>query len=889
MRIPSAIGVAAALALIAGCRAFGPHAQSDTRVDALLARMTLDEKIELLHGAPEPPSSSQGEAGYLPGIARLGIAPLRFADGPPGVLTRYRATGLTASMGLAATFSREDARANGSVIARDAGALGIDVVLEPFINIHRDQSFFRAYNTFGEDPLLTAEIASSQIAGIQAEGIMAMAKHYIAYDGATNVSVDPQTLHEIYLAPFAAAVAAQVSAIMCSYNVINGRYACGNPDTLETMLRGELNFRGFVTSDWGAVHATDFINDGLDLEMPGSGTAADSYLAADLPRQDQPRIALDPPVINHIPEETPPEPMPAPRLAGSRPIGLHAALERGIVDERTITQAARYVLLQMQRFGRLEQALPGGVPTGIESPQAIAQDAAVVYRTALDAAVLLKNDAAALPLRAEDLSALALIGPGALQDIAIGESGEKALGRVERQIGPGAALREAADVGMTEAVADDMTGTPVPDTQLAHDGEGGLLRLDAEGRTIATDAALDFTLTRGNPLPAGTSAQWRGVLRVPQSGRYRLYLQILGARGSLAVDGRSIAATGGLSLHGDVLQPGQDNVLPTRDGLDNVRRELALDAGDHALSVHVYGETHGQSVQVRLAWLTPAQRSADYAQALRVASAAHTAIVFAWSRGRPVFHLPGDQDRLIADIAAANPNTIVVMNISEPVAMPWLDRVKAVLLMWWPGDEGGRASADLLLGRVSPGGRLPFTWPLRLEDGPANDPAHPERSSLGLNGLTTYSEGIYVGYRWFDDRHIEPLFPFGFGLSYTRFDYADLAVRQAADGGLDVSFTLHNSGSGSGAGDEVPQLYLGAPDARPAGVQFANRALAAFERVHLEAGEARRVTLHVAARALQYWSSPQRRWLTADGSRRLYVGASSRDLRLQALTRIAAH
>ena len=341
-------------------------------------------------------------------------------------------------MGLAATFSREDARANGSVIARDARALGIDVVLEPFINIHRDQSFFRAYNTFGEDPLLTGEIAAPQIAGIQAGGVMAMAKHYIAYDGASDVRVDSQTLHEIYLAPFAAAVAAQVSAIMCSYNVINGRYACGNPDTLETILRGELKFRGFVTSDWGAVHATDFINDGLDLEMPGSGTVMDSYLAGYLPRQDQPRIALDPPLINNIPEETLPEPMPAPHLAGSRPIGLHAALERGIVDEPAITRAARHVLLQMQRFGHLDQPLPRGVPTGIESPQAIAQDAAVVYRTALDAAVLLKNEAAALPLRAEDLSALALIGPGALQDIAIGESGEKALGRVERQIGPGA-------------------------------------------------------------------------------------------------------------------------------------------------------------------------------------------------------------------------------------------------------------------------------------------------------------------------------------------------------------------------------------------------------------------------------------------------------------------
>jgi beta-glucosidase len=256
-------------------------------------------------------------------------------------------------MGLAATFSRDDARATGTVIARDAKALGIDLVLEPFINIHRDLSFFRAYNTFGEDPLLTGEIAAAQIGGIQDGGVMAQAKHYIAYDGATDVTVDTQTLHEIYLAPFAAAVAANVSSIMCSYNVVNGRYACGNRDTLGSMLRDELKFRGFVTSDWGAVHATSFINDGLDVEMPGSGTVMDSYLAGTLPKKDEPRILLAGPIINNIPEETLPEPMPAPRLAGSAPIGLLAAMAQGGVVVSAIAQAARRVLLQMERFGHL--------------------------------------------------------------------------------------------------------------------------------------------------------------------------------------------------------------------------------------------------------------------------------------------------------------------------------------------------------------------------------------------------------------------------------------------------------------------------------------------------------------------------------------------------------
>jgi beta-glucosidase len=886
MLVKAAMIAAVTLCVLAACRQQGADEPGAARVEALLSHMTLAEKIQLLHGGPEPANSNQGEAGYLPGIARLGVAPLRFADGPPGVLTRFPATGMTASMGLAATFSREDARANGSVIARDAKALGIGLVLEPFINIQRDPSFFRAYNTFGEDPLLSGAIAAAQIEGIQSGGIMAQAKHFIAYDGATEVTVDPQTLHEIYLAPFAAAVAAKVSSIMCAYNAVNGRYACGNRDTLGSILRDELKFSGFVTSDWGAVHATTFINDGLDVEMPGSGTVMDSYLAGTPPTKDEPRIVLAPPIINNIPEETLPEPMPAPRLPSEKPIGLLSALAQGSVSESAITQSARRVLGQLQRFGYLEHSAAEPAPSGVQSRQDLAANAAVLRRTALDAAVLLKNDAAVLPLSTQDLSALALIGPGALQDIAIGESGEKGLGHIERQIGASAVLSALPGAHISEAVADDLSGTAIAAEDLSHSGGDGLQRRDSQGRPIAVDAQLDFSALRGNALPAGTNAQWTGVLRVPQSGVYRLYLQILGASGSFAIDGQSLGATGGLSLHGDQLQPGQDNVLPTRDGLDNVRRELQLGRGAHAVSVQIYGESFGRPVQVRLAWVTPQQRAADYAQAVRSAAAASKAIVFAWSRGRPTFHLPGDQDRLIAEVAAANPNTIVVLNVSEPIAMPWLDRVKAVLLMWYPGDEGGPASADLLLGRASPAGRLPFTWPHRLEDGPANDPAHPERSSLGIDGQTTYSEGIFVGYRWFDAQQIEPLFPFGFGLSYSRFEYADLRLQRAADGGLDANFYLRNAGAWPA--DEVPQLYLGPPGGDPGGAQFASRALAAFERVHLAAGDSRRITLHAEARALQYWSVARHGWLTADGARVVYVGGSSRDTRLQAGTMIGA-
>jgi beta-glucosidase len=258
-------------------------------------------------------------------------------------------------------------------------------------------------------------------------------------------------------------------------------------------------------------------------------------------------------------------------------------------------------------------------------------------------------------------------------------------------------------------------------------------------------------------------------------------------------------------------------------------------------------------------------------------------VVFAWGRDRPeVFRLPGDQDQLIREVAAVNPNTIVVLNTSFPVAMPWLDQVKAVVQMWWPGDQGGPATAGILTGRANPAGRLPFTWPRSLDQMLANDPAHPERSNRGVDGRTTYSEGIFMGYRWFDKQNLEPVFVFGHGLSYSSFAYSRPRVVGTTDGGLDVSFTVRNTGRL--VGDEVPQVYLGPPEQPTGDTQFAIRALAAFDRISIVPGQSRNVTLHVPLRRLQYWSASQSQWVTASGKRRVYIGASSRDVRLTADT-----
>jgi beta-glucosidase len=878
-----------ALALSAG-KALGqsvPVVTGDARVDKLLSQMTLDEKLTLIHGVHEDPAVYQGQAGYLGGIPRLGIPGLRMADGPPGVLTRHPSQGETATMGVAATFSRKLAQDNGLVIGREDRALGIDVSLQPFVNIDRDLQFVRGYNTFGEDPFLTSVMGVAEIEGIQSQHVMAQVKHFVGYDSnGTSTYIDDQTLHEVYVAPFDAAIKAGVSSIMCSYNRINGTFACGNQSTLTRILRDELGFKGFVTSDWGAVHAVNFINAGLDMEMPGEQKPGGWSIPAffdlmPVPPPPPPAEAKAAGEENsnmfggHIPEE------PARVQEGGAgdfgvkldPKKMAEALKDGTVNEAAITRAAGRVLYEIVQFGYLDGQSKHDV-----TEQSIEANAKIIEKTGEDAAVLLKNEGGALPLKAADLDSVVLIGPTAGQVDSIGINGERSVGLPQRQVGPFAALKTVTgNANIKFAVNDDMTGTPVPASAFSHDGKPGLVRTGSGA--AQTDAQLNFTA--GNALAPNSTVTWKGSITAPHAGTYWLYLQAMGTNASIDLDGKHLAKTGAYQggVHGDILQANQDNVVPTVDGLDNVRRAVELTAGPHSIEIKTSPDSSNAPVQVRLNWYTPEQRKADHEAALAAAKSAKVAVVFVWTRLEPVFGLPGEQNKLVEEVAAVNPNTVVVLNTSQPVALPWVNKVKAVLEMWWPGDEGGWSTANLLAGKTSPAGRLPVTWAKRLEDYAATDPRHPERSFKGVDGKTTFSEGVNVGYRWFDKENITPLFAFGHGLSYTTFAYSGLMVEKASDGGLDVMVNIKNTGNADS--DEVPQVYLGAPSEIPAGVQFPVRSLAAFDRVHLAAGETQAVTLHVAPRQLQYWSTKDGKWVTATGKRMVSAGASSRDLRLE--------
>ena len=838
-----------------------PKVTGDARVDALLSRMTLDEKLTLIEGEGEAATAGdQYQAGYLPGIARLGIPSLKLSDGPPGVITKQDSTGMTSTMGVAATFSQSDAKANGVVIGRDGKDLGQDVVLEPFVNMDRDTSWSRGFNTFGEDPLLTGQTGAAEITGIQSQGEMAQVKHYIAYDGSNNVDVDSQTLHEIYLQPFTDAVNAGVASAMCSYNVVNGYQACDNATTLTEILRNELGFKGFVDSDWGANHGTSYLNSGLDLEMPGGGFggALGQYFSK---------------------------------------TAMRTAIANGSVQVSRITQAVGRILYEMDRFGLLSGKSKHNV-----TPENTKADETTVLRTAQDAATLLQNTNHTLPLSSAARSSLAVIGPGAGQTIATNSGGEAAGGLLSQQTSALTTLKadtKGTGTNITYAVEDDLTGTAVPASALSHNGSPGLLRTVTGSTTTRVDPQLNFTHSNGKALKVGTADTWTGTLTVASAGSYWLNIQALGATGQLVVDGKTLTTVGGgfgpAPRYGVVHATDGNAPTATTDGLANGRTLVDLTAGAHTLSVVETPDVSGRAVQIRLDWVTPAQQQANHDAAVAAATTARTAVVFAWDTGSGDLStpLPDGQDQLISDVAAVNPNTVVVLQSGQPIAMPWLSKVKTVLETWYGGDQAGVAQADLLLGRTNPSGRLPFTWPASLDQEVAHQSAHPERSSNGVHAdgtacgpggfvpdptcVTRYSEGLNIGYRYYDATGETPLYPFGYGLSYTSFTYGRLRTSHAADGGLNVSFQVTNTGTTAGA--NVAQVYLAAPDTIPTGVAFAPKALAAYGRVYLTVGQTKTVALHIPLRQLQYWSDASG-WTTATGTRGLDVGSSERNAAL---------
>ncbi len=714
----------------------------DARVADLLGRLSLEEKVSLVHA----------DANFsVAGVPRLGIPQLWMDDGPMGVRAETGenfananrsddfATAMPATLGLAATFDTNLARAYGAVIGQEARQRGKNIMLGPSLNIQRTPLGGRSFEYMGEDPYLTSRMAVGYILGEQAQGVGSCAKHFAMNNqenqrNSINVLADERTVREIYLPAFRAAVQeAGVLSVMGAYNKFRGDYCCENDYLLNQVLKGDWGFKGLVMSDWGGVHTTEGAAlHGMDMEM-GSRAPYNNNRLAD-------------PFLNAI-------------KSNQIPVS--------VLDDKV--RRHLYVMFKLNLIHDPDVPLQTNAATSQLSTKEHQETARQIAEASI---VLLKNEKDLLPLDAAKLKTIAIIGANAN-------------------------AKFANDGGSAQIKA------PYEITPLA-------------GISNRVGSGVKIVYAQGYALPTGRGGGFR--------------------RG-----GAAPAAP-----------------APANDELASNAVEIAKSAD---VVIFVGGLTHG----------TGDSEGGD----------------------RRDLKLPGGQDELLQKLVAVNPKTVVVFNGGAAVEMgPWLAKTPALLFAWYGGLESGNALAHVLFGDVTPSGKLPCTFPKRLEDTPAAAlNAYPQtstnqaagggrggRGGFGGSNDEEYKEGLLVGYRWYDTKNIEPLFPFGFGLSYTKFKYSDLTVVRGLNTEhptVKVSFTIANTGKREGA--EVAQIYV--RETKPT-VQRPVKELKAFAKVNLKPGEKQTVTLTLGQSAFAFYDPDKKAWISNKGDFDIEVGASSRDIQV---------
>lgn len=804
--------------------------------DALLAQLTLEEKVALLTGRDFWTT--------LP-IEKIGLRRMLLSDGPAGVRgevwdERDPSVSFPSGSALASSWDRDIARRYGAAVAVEARRKGVDVVLGPTINLHRSPLGGRHFEAFSEDPLLTGELAAAFVDGAQANGVAATPKHYVANDSETDrftvdVLVSDRALRELYLAPFEKAVVqAHAWLVMSAYNGINGATATEN-DLLETPLNSEWGFDGVVVSDWTAVRSIASARAAQDLVMPGPDGPWGSALVA--------------------------------------------AVRDGSVPEAAIDRKVARILRLAARVGALAGVAPVvAEPVLAEDPVAFAREAAVA------GAVLLTNRGE-LPWAPEELSSLAVVGHNAA--VARIQGGGSATVIPETVVSPLDGLRAAlphTDITYATGAVVHSGVLPLPLKRMVnpHTGEPGVrvVFTDTAGAELyAEDRRASDLLWFGGDAPIAEAATL--VLEThftPEtSGELPLAFAALGTARLLADDKLVLEATTeqeGTDLGAAILSPPSRSapLTVTADTSVHLRAEFDLRGRTGVLAralAFTLGTTPPQ--------IDPRALIDEAVQAARTATAAvvvvgTNATVESEGHDRTDLSLPGLQDDLVRAVAAANPRTVVVVNAGSPVLLPWRDEVAAVLVGYFGGQEFGNAVADILTGAVEPGGRLPTTWPARQEDVPVLD-------TTPVDGILHYSEGIHLGYRAWLSAGREPAFPFGHGLGYTTFRFDSLVAPaeftpsdEPFGGTITVSVGVTNTGQRPGK--QVIQVYAARPDSaveRP--VQW----LAGFRPVWLDPGESAVVEVAVDVRAFAHWDDG---WRYEPGSFVLSAGSSAADLPL---------
>jgi len=808
------------IVLLIGANA-AAQSNADARAAAILQRMTTEEKIDYIGGV---------DGFFIRGVPRLGVPRLKMADGPIGVRNFGPATTMAAGISLAATWDPALAEQVGTQIGRDARTKGVHFLLGPGVNIYTAPMNGRNFEYFGEDPFLASRIAVGYIRGVQSQGVSATVKHFMGnnseYDR-HNVDdiIDERALREIYLPVFEAAVKeGHVGAIMDSYNLVNGAHLTQNGYLNNEVAKKEWGFRGIVMSDWTATYdAVAAANGGLDLEMP-SGK-----------------------FMNRA--------------------NLLPALQQGKVTIATVDDKVQRILRTAIEFGWWDRE-----QMDLSIPRYNLDGRKTALEAAREGMVLLKNDGIVLPLRRDAVKSIAIIGPGSDPAVPVGGGSARVQpfaavsflrGLVEK-IGDHATVYYARGIPSRAEIAD---ATEFFTT--ASRGDSGV-RLDifANPDLAGAPAVTRFSAhVNDNPgfdgatldAPSkGYSARWTGYYVPSVSGNHDFFVEGPGEGGGfrMYVDGKLVI----------------DDWRESRELTAQVR--LPLTAAPHKIVLEQYRTWKLERTRIRLG--IARESTLVDPGALALASRADAVVIAVGydpeteSEGADrTFALPTGQDELIRAIAAANKKSIVVITSGGSVDMHgWIENVPALIQAWYPGQEGGTALAEILLGDVNPSGRLPVSFESRWEDNPTHDSYYPESGTRRV----IYRTGIFVGYRGYEHNRVKPLFPFGYGLSYTKFKYGNLAIAPAAAGSgslYEVSFDVTNTGAIAGA--DVAQLYIGSQDAR---VPRPDRELKGFARISLRAGETRRVTIPLDARAFCYYDTAAKHWRADAGRYGVIVGRS---------------
>ena len=827
-----------------------PKLGAGQRASELLAQMTLAQKLQMVEGTGFAFGGGVDYAGHIQGIPALGIPDLYLADGAVGA--GNGSTGVTQfpdGTSDAATWDPGTVQSVGAADGAEQAAKGHQVSLAPNLNILRTPYGGRAFEGYGEDPYLSSQVAAADITGVQSAGVIATAKHYIGNDQETlrnsiDVQVSQRALAEIYDPAFQASVNAGVGAVMCSYNQVNGSYACQNSQTLSDTLDSVMNFKGFVMSDWGATHSTvASVDAGLDMNMPGgAGFGTDYYSAS----------------------------------------ALQAALTAGQITQAQIDNMVYRILRSMFEVGIFNRAYPtpaAALNTDVSTPA----DNQVALTASEQGTVLLKNDRGVLPLGSR-VNSIAVIGDDAGADALYGGGGSASVNPTSPVTPLAGITTRAEQAGDTVSYAQGNSNyrslSALPDadfTPTAGAGPGWTATYyagsTASGTPLGSEVVTSLNVT-GTPAivtAAGAttwSVRYTATMTPDATGTAEFGLSA-GHDATLSIGGRQVVGYG----------PGTGS---TFTGLASLTQGKAvpfeLDAT--GLTAGGGGGFFGPPTIVSLTWAP--QENLRWQAAAKAAKSSSVAVVFASNYSAEgsdlqTLELPGDQDQLIEAVARANPHTIVVLNTSGPASMPWLNDVAGVFEAWYPGQQDGNAIAALLYGDVNPSGHLPETFPANASQGVAQGGTvlTPNAEFPGNGTDVDYTEGIDVGYRYYDVHNQTPLFPFGYGLSYTTFAYSHLQV-QASPHGATAEVTITNTGNRAGA--EVAQLYL----TDPAAAGEPPYQLKGFQKITLAPGHSRRITFQVSTQDMSYYQTAASGWVAAPGVYRVSIGGNERDLAVSA-------